>query len=269
MTMPIRGDAPSPNSCVRNQQFESAEPTCAPTGAELSYGGAWLDVAVALLTAFGSYYILEPVVGQWLQDPDSPSDPVLDLFGPRTAATVLTVAVAAFLLLSRGLKPRTIGLKRQGVGEQAFAGVCSVPFALAAAAVAYGLTLLLRYAAGSDESLAAAREAVGQIRDAGQLGRTIAFLAIAALNEEVIFRGLILTRLRRICGQWPTAVIISSMLFGAIHLNFGMAYARNAFCLSIVWSCLYIRTGSLLSTTVGHFLFNCTLLLLPKIFGWQ
>ena len=169
----------------------------------------------------------------------------------------------------RNLPPRTIGLTKQGIGGQVFAGVCSLPLSLAAVALSFGLTMLLRFFEPGASSLSMAREFVTHVRDQQQLGVTIVFLLIAAANEEILFRGLLLTRMRRICDQWVSAVIIVSLLFGAIHLDVGFAYARNAFCLSLVWSYLYIRTGSLLSVTVGHFLLNCALFLAPKILGLQ
>jgi membrane protease YdiL (CAAX protease family) len=91
---------------------------------------------------------------------------------------------------------------------------------------------------------------------------------VAVIQEETLFRGLLLTRLRRVLGRWWPAVLITGVCFATMHLGLGTGYALGALLLSLVWSYVYIRSGSLLATMLAHFLFNCSqLLIFPRIIG--
>ena len=76
---------------------------------------------------------------------------------------------------------------------------------------------------------------------------------LAPLLEELLFRGAIQGELARRCSPWK-AIIISSLIFGVIHLN--PAQIPFAFLLGILFGWLYYRTGSLLPGIVGHVLNN-------------
>ena len=78
---------------------------------------------------------------------------------------------------------------------------------------------------------------------------------IGPIAEEVIFRGLIFTRLRRVLpGQW--AIVISAAVFGMCHGNF--VWFLYAFSLGLLFAWVTERTGSVLPGTVMHIVFNST-----------
>lgn len=76
---------------------------------------------------------------------------------------------------------------------------------------------------------------------------------LAPLLEELLFRGAIQGELARWGSPWR-AIIISSLIFGVVHLN--PAQIPFAFLLGIIFGWLYYRTGSLLPGIVGHVLNN-------------
>lgn len=81
----------------------------------------------------------------------------------------------------------------------------------------------------------------------------LAQVVAAPVVEEVIFRGLMLSRLRK---GMPTivAALISSVVFGLIHGQIlWMAYA---FVLGLIFAMVAIKTGSILSTILLHAVFN-------------
>jgi len=76
---------------------------------------------------------------------------------------------------------------------------------------------------------------------------------VAPLTEEVMFRGLILRAfLRRF--RVGAAFLLSSMLFGLVHLNPWQFF--SAFALGLMFAWWYARTGSLVPSMLGHALAN-------------
>jgi uncharacterized protein len=81
----------------------------------------------------------------------------------------------------------------------------------------------------------------------GVLVATFGLLLLAALNEELIFRGFPLQILIEGIGTWP-AIIALSVLFGAIHLynpNASLLGAVNTVVAGILLSLAYVKTRSL------------------------
>ena len=86
---------------------------------------------------------------------------------------------------------------------------------------------------------------------------------LAPLLEEVLFRGAIQGYLMQRFSPW-TSIIISSLIFGVIHMNpIQVFYAT---CVGIVFGWIYYRTRSLVPVVVGHVL-NNSLAALTMILG--
>ncbi len=90
------------------------------------------------------------------------------------------------------------------------------------------------------------------------------FVVGAAIQEEIIFRGLLQTTLAR---QFPAtlsffgtslsyAAIIVALLFGLIHMEVNPITAAAAFVLGLLSGELRHRSGSLLPAILVHALFN-------------
>lgn len=84
------------------------------------------------------------------------------------------------------------------------------------------------------------------------IGGFVSTVVIASVCEELIFRGVFLSRLRLIV---PTvfAVLISSLLFGALH-SFGSMTSAVVFavCMAII----YLKTDNICVPILAHFLNN-------------
>jgi uncharacterized protein len=81
----------------------------------------------------------------------------------------------------------------------------------------------------------------------GVLLATCGAILLAALNEELVFRGFPLQLLIEGIGEWP-AIIAMSALFGALHLNNPNASflgILNTILAGILMSLAYVRTRSL------------------------
>jgi sodium transport system permease protein len=73
---------------------------------------------------------------------------------------------------------------------------------------------------------------------------------LPAVCKEIAFRGFILTGLRRRFSAW-TAILLSSFLFAAFHMNVFML--APAFLLGVVLGVLAVRSGSVFPGMILHF----------------
>lgn len=89
----------------------------------------------------------------------------------------------------------------------------------------------------------------------------------APIVEEMMFRGAIQGYLMRRCSNAWTGIIITAIIFGAIHMNpQQMVYAT---LLGIIFGWIYYRTRSLLPVIVGHVLNNSVAVASMKIWGTE
>lgn len=82
----------------------------------------------------------------------------------------------------------------------------------------------------------------------------IAIAIMAPLVEELLFRGAIEGHMLKTGKKPKTAVFLSALIFGIIHIN--PAQVPFAFCIGLVFGWLYYRTGSVIPGMIGHFLNN-------------
>lgn len=75
-------------------------------------------------------------------------------------------------------------------------------------------------------------------------------ITLAPLIEEIVFRGLLYSAWEEAWG-WVPAMVATSTLFGLFHQNF-----LSAFVSSVIFVCLYRRTGTLLAPMAVHAIGN-------------
>lgn len=83
------------------------------------------------------------------------------------------------------------------------------------------------------------------------------FFAIAVFGpvmEEVIFRRIMIDEFRKSTKRTWLAILISSLLFGLVHMN--PAQIPFAFAAGIFFGWMYVQTGSILPSIVGHIVNN-------------
>ena len=84
----------------------------------------------------------------------------------------------------------------------------------------------------------------------------VAFLCVVIVSpvvEEVIFRGLVMTRLARVMNPW-TAVLISACVFGVCHGQ--IVWFCYAFFLGVIFGLMDMQARSILPSILGHIAFN-------------
>jgi len=92
----------------------------------------------------------------------------------------------------------------------------------------------------------------------------LAAIIIAPITEEFLFRGLILKGFVKLY-SFKKAIIVSAILFGAMHLN-PWQFA-GAFFLGLLFAWLAIKTDSLLPCLCGHALANSMPIILIHLTG--
>jgi membrane protease YdiL (CAAX protease family) len=107
-----------------------------------------------------------------------------------------------------------------------------------------------------------ARQRLVEPRNLGEgIGALFAFVIVAPLMEELLFRGLLLPGLERRHGAGP-AVLVSALLFGLVHLDWsGSLYA---FVAGLLLGALRLRVGSLWPCVTLHAAVNSVPLLVPR-----
>ena len=87
----------------------------------------------------------------------------------------------------------------------------------------------------------------------GTLMGVVAVALVAPVVEEVIFRGLIMTRLSRVMPGW-LAIVLSAAVFGACHGE--LVWFCYAFVLGVVFARIDLQAGSIWPSILAHIAFN-------------
>jgi membrane protease YdiL (CAAX protease family) len=76
----------------------------------------------------------------------------------------------------------------------------------------------------------------------------------AAIGEETLFRGFLMTRLYRLCGRWTPALGLSAVAFGLAHLYQGWSGVVLTGMYGLIFSLMFVSRGSLWPCIIAHFL---------------
>ena len=225
---------------------------------------ALVDVAIVLCALVA----IEILIGQSLSlffDVPEPDTPAFDAFQRRLLLPVLimrtaiVMALVIGMLVRRGQSLRSIGLGGQFTITN---GIIHMVIGIACTGVAYAL--LISWLVASQYFWPGWIEEMGQ--NAQQLVNLIPamhplwfvpLMLMVGTYEEILFRGFVMTRLRRALGGWTPAVIVTTLLFTAAHVGDQKLAAMPIIAgLSIIFSIATIWRRSLFPAIIGHFLFN-------------
>lgn len=163
--------------------------------------------------------------------------------------------VAIWLVRRRGASLRTIGLTTRSLGINSLLGLAA--FGVIVFGTIFFALLIKTMWPGLDREF---EENAELILDAVPRITPLAFgvfsLAIG-YYEELIFRGVLLPRLRRATGSWILAVMFTTMIFSGLHLVDQAAAALLAItALSLIFSIVTIWRRSLVPAIIAHALFD-------------
>lgn len=218
---------------------------------------AYLDLGLLLMVAL-VYPLANMVVAALGQEGIIPDGDVAGLFiAQMWLQFILYAGLAAYLLLRHRLNPASFGL-----GPMAWDRLLSWSAAgLIAAFVVVATVGIVTFQLADWFGWVDTAEEVAQRTNFGKLlpntllGAAALMIPVAA-SEELLFRGLLLPYLRRVTGRWWTAIVISSLVFGALHFTQGLLALIPIACLGVLLAVVFILTRSLWPVVIVHFAFN-------------
>jgi len=83
------------------------------------------------------------------------------------------------------------------------------------------------------------------------------YWVFGGLGQEILFRGLILFSLQRWKG-WKIALIVSSVLFGLMHVQQGITGVIGTILIGGYWGWVALKTKNIIGTTIAHGFYNFT-----------
>lgn len=188
---------------------------------------------------------------------EDPAEPFRIVLANQAFFVVLAVAGAAIAgpkILPRGLL----------IGRGRFGLLRSAALVIGFVMLSHGMSLLLASLRWSDTgTLAELGRMVGEMKAGGPPDLLLVVLALGlapALGEELLFRGL----LQQAARHWlpaGTAILISSLAFGILHLD--LAQSSAAFLMGLYLGIVVERSGSLSLAMLAHGLNNTLGVLLP------
>ncbi len=171
------------------------------------------------------------------------------------------IVIIAILARRRGQTARSVGLGSAGIP-------LNIAIGLAALVVVYVLIFLVMallwlfwpdVVREMNENARRIMELVPKLRPV----RLVPLTAMIGIYEELVFRGFLMTRLRRGTGSWTVAVALSTVIFTSLHA-FDQTHAAlvAVAILSLVFSVVTIWRRSIIPAIIAHALFDLSQLLL-------
>lgn len=92
-------------------------------------------------------------------------------------------------------------------------------------------------------------------------------LLFFSIAQEIVVRGILQTILSFRFKTW-VAIIVSNLIFSALHLVNSLNYAVGTFFLGLFWGWLFVRQKSLLGVCFSHFIIGTWTILIVGVNGW-
>lgn len=208
---------------------------------------AWIDLVLLLsimIGAFGAVIVLLDS-GGW--QPPIETQIAVQAFG----FGALALAATHWRLRAHGHNPAVIGLGRDralpalGWGMLALLGCYVMNVVLVTGYVA------IRGGAGMDHLMTEKTEVMSLVAQTPTLV-VFPLTLFVGLYEEIVFRGLFLSRLKVILGgnAWP--VVVSSLVFGFFHLGQGPIGAMQATVIGALFGVVAVYRRTIWSCIVAH-----------------
>lgn len=218
---------------------------------------ALLFIGVQFFVSFAALLFLSIRAG--MQAAMDAATPNLGMYMEQ-ATTVLLEHASLLTLISNALTlvlllPVFAAQKKHYAREVGlFPLVPGAAFPLVAGAVALACSIMLPLALLPipEELMEAYGEAAAGLADPA-LVSALSTVLFAPIAEEVIFRGLVYTRLRRAIPAW-LACLITSLAFGLLHGQ--IIWVSYAFVMGVALTMVFERTKTLWASIIVHITFN-------------
>jgi len=167
---------------------------------------------------------------------------------------VLTTGVVLAMLAVRKHPLATIGWTSDAVGVNAAIGA-AIWAAIMALSLMFIMLLSVAWPSGF-EDFSQTRTRIEDVLPRISIPMILLMSLVTGIYEEVLFRGILLTRLRQLFGSTVAAVLASSLLFGSMHFYEGFAAVIIITIFGFLLAMCVVWRRSLVAAMVAHFLFN-------------
>lgn len=224
----------------------------------LVFVGLFLSLALAGELAIASIY--HAAIGHQFTDEDALRAVVARkaLFPAIAWRTLTATFIAVWITRRRGLSLRSVGLTLHRIWLNLLLGVVAFVAIMVVAVVSAILinALFPSLSREFEKNAEMIMAAVPRATPAFLFGMCLAI----GYYEELIFRGFLMTRLRRATNSWTIAVLANSAVFVPLHLMDQAGAALLAIgSLSLLFSVVTIWRRSLIPAILAHALFNFTM----------
>ncbi len=214
-------------------------------------GDAALDVVMFVGLAFVALIVSDVILGGFAEDF---SDEAIQQLGVLMVFVtgLVTVGIVSAILRLRGQSFASIGMSLR---DRWLIG----PIGLLSAASAYGVLLMyiLVVVQFAPEVMGKNQERIAEFVPEMSAASIVMTMCVVGFYEEIIFRGFLLTRLRRAFNSPVIAVLLSSSLFALAHAGTQeWLVLPGLFLIAVLWSWLVLWRQSIVSVMIGHALFN-------------
>ncbi len=261
--MPVAGASPAPR---REMLLESA-----------TARSAWLDVICFLVLVACFSLGFESAIAKLLDIPldasesaatEANTSAMRDLLLPALVSRAGVCAIVIVMILRvRGQTLRSLGLARTALGWNLLIGVGVMVAAYIGLIVPF--TLRVFWPQVFDDMRQNAENLMKMIPRMSALGLG-AIAVLVGFYEELVFRGFLMTRLRRATQSWSVAVVLTTAVFTTLHApDQTLAALIWIALLSLLLSGVTIWRKSLTPAIVGHVLFDLSQLIGLSLFAGE
>lgn len=235
----------------------AAPPVIAPVqypDSKLSRGSSVVDIFVAVslfVCAFASPQFAKVV------DKLEKDFPQFGILWSNVVIGIVTIAIVGLILLCRRQGPATIGLGR--FRKSTFVGAAvAVPGCYA---VMFGtgflyLLIVQLFSPNGMDAVLQDKESLIDVIPQFSVATMLLFGVLTGFHEELLFRGLLLSRFNAILRNRSLAVIICAAFFGLMHAYQGPMGVIQTAAIGLVLGTIATVTRSLWPAIIGHAVFN-------------
>lgn len=213
-------------------------------------GAAWIDIAVLITLVLLS----DLLVGALLYFGMGYKDDKLYLLPTVVMRMFFCTALVILILRYRGQRAGSVGMLYDSLGWNVLIGMITPAITLGMVLLVMA-TLWILWSNLFDEMQRNAEKIMGLVPRLSPLGFAI-LSAMVGFYEELVFRGFLMTRLRRATGSWVIAVLLSTLLFVAPHTSQVPIALIPVTILSITFSLVTVWRKSIIPAIVAHMLWN-------------
>lgn len=228
---------------------------------EIGRSATGVDLALlfgAMLVVVGIMRVGMFAVGS-AAEPGATTQPEQDA---RVESLALTVIMGTLAMVLAIVISRWRGLTWSAMGVTWRRWPLNLPLGLATTGAAFVVFICVAqvirvvWPAGFAELLGNAERVRQNMPEISLVG-LVALTVFVGIWEEVVFRGFMLPRLRRLTESWVVAVLLSSTVFAVLHLGGQVSViAIPVFFLGVLFCVVTIWRRSLVPAVVGHFVFD-------------